>query len=290
MSTMAVANLAKTLAANLLKEVGFNPQTLRPVPLQKIAKSLDVPVVYRESDSLLRPEAALWERTTPQPSLFGDVEAEIWAQGLQRRFALAHELAHRVAYLRLTTGQTQDWTNKNWKDFLDEFAGRLLLPNSLIVSVINPETPLELTIQLIDSVHRRLGVSISCFLKRLNDADCEGVLQLANGALMASPAVSAKQRTNYAPRILAICAPRQWFIPSNRRLSSLGLHSLSKLFWDADPFVIGVAEDKLMVLQRPNWQSVSINQTFHYVIYPLKSLKQKVMLATFRGPGQICRQ
>ncbi|MBD0372151.1 MAG: hypothetical protein ICV60_15020 [Pyrinomonadaceae bacterium] len=287
MATKAIAKLAKRLASDLLKEAGINSEAPTPVPLQKIAKALDVPVVYREMDSPLRAEAVIWERTAAQPSLFGDVKAEIWGQGIQKRFALAHELSHRVAHLWLAKGQTESWTNKDWKDFLDEFAGHLLLPNSLLLSVVNPNTPLELTIQWIDLVHRQLRVSISCLLKRLNDADYEGILRLANGALVATPALSAKQKTNYAPRIQTICAPRQWFIPSNRRLSSLGLHSLSKLFWNADPFTIGIAEDKLIVLQRPDWQSISVNQTFHYVIYPIRSGEQKVMLATFRGPHQI---
>lgn len=287
MAVKAISRLAKKLASDLLKETGVNAQTSAPIPLQKIAKALDVPVVYHELDSPLRPEAAIWERGAEQPSLFGDMRAEIWAQGLQKRFALAHELSHRVAHIWLAKGQTDAWTNKDWKDFLDEFAGHLLLPNSLLLSAINPNIPLELTIEWIDLVHRQLRVSISCLLKRLNDADYEGILRLANGALIATPALSSKQKTNYAPRIQTICAPRQWFIPSNRRLSSLGLHSLSKLFWNAAPFTIGIAEDKLIVLQRPDWQSVSINQTFHYVIYPLRSREQKVMLATFRGPNQI---
>jgi len=279
--------LAKRLASELLEEAGFQADaTSRAVPLLKIAKRLNVPIIYREADSNLRPEGMLWNTTPAQPSLFGDVEAEIWVQGLRKRFALAHELGHRIVELRLMPDQTIDWTDQDWRDFLDVFAARLLLPDSLLATVGSSDLPIKLSIPWIISTQQRFQVSISCLLKRLNDAESEGVLRVANCAFVAFPGVSAKQKTNYAPRVSVICMPHEWFVPTNRRLSSLGLKYLAKCFWEADPFIESAAEDELEIFQRVNWSRQLLKQLFRYIVYTLPK-DQRVMLATFKGPDQL---
>lgn len=282
--TKETYKLAKRLAYELLEEVGFQADaTSRAVPLLKIAKRLNLPIIYREADSNLRPEGMLWNAMPAQPSLFGDVEAEIWAQGLRKRFALAHELGHRIVELRLMPDQTTDWTDQDWRDFLDIFAARLLLPDSLLTTLCPPDLPVKLSIPCIISAHQRFQVSISCLLKRLNDADSEGVLRLANCAFVAVPGVSAKQKTNYAPRVSVVCMPHEWFIPTNRRLSSLGLNYLAKCFWDADPFIESAAEDELEIFWRENWSRQLLKQLFRYIVYELPKA-QRLMLVSFNGP------
>jgi hypothetical protein len=203
---------------------------------------------------------------------------------MRRRFTLAHELAHRVVELYLGPQVTEGIRGPRLRRLIDECASRILLPDSLLVLAAGAEAhSLELTIPWLDDMHRRVGVSISCLLKRLNDAAIESLVGLTNGAFLAAPDVSRRRQIDHAPRVVSSCVPCGWFIPANKRLSSLGLRSLPGLFWQAEPFEARAAEDTLTVScnQKDGWRPFTLTAHFHYVIYQAEAGKRRCMLAVF---------
>ena len=130
---------------------------------------------------------------------------------------------------------------------------------------------------------RRLLISMSCLVARLQEAANDGLITLHNCAFIAASSVSAKRRTDYAPRIVTACTPPIWFIPHNKRLATLGLAYLSESFWTARPYVKMTAEDTIMVQMRDTWRRAKITRLFQYILYGKSP--SRVLLAVFDGPG-----
>ena len=266
-------------------------------PLHRLARSLGVAVRWQQPELRWHSKGMLWDRLQLQPTLLGDVEAQVNIAGWPGRFVLAHELAHRIADLFLTAQQRESIRADDWEGLMDECAGRLVLPDHLLLAACPDGEPLEMTPAWINSVHHRLRVSMVCLLKRLNDLACKGALTLANCAFITAPAVSRKRRTHYDLRVITRCMPLGWFLPSNKRLSSLGLESLCAVFWRAEPFAENIAEDNVVISRRIDgqWKRVPVRAPFRYVIYTASARTQRSMLATFSctglrpesGPGKL---
>src|SRR5947209_4188154 len=95
-------SVARQLAGECLKEVGFQPENRRPVHLVPLRRLLLVKVRRlpnlspREGAVLpLTPQLSLWESEQAR-LVVGDDEA-----GITSRFTYAHELAHWAARLQL---------------------------------------------------------------------------------------------------------------------------------------------------------------------------------------------
>jgi len=280
-------NSARTFASKLLRDVGIDPETQStPVSLSAIARRLGVVVVHSPGPPDRRYNGVLRDVENYQKSLLGDPIAEITAHGLTRKFALAHELIHRATRLYLPKDFSAQWSPVQWRSFLDEAAGRLLLPDRLLLTNIPSKKPITLTIELIESASRDDRVSISCFLKRLKDVEFEGKLRLANCALVVATDVSLRKKINYAPRIRIACHPRMLFIPSNVRLSTVGLNMLSNVFLNAIPFRKGLLEDSITMWKRSGWEKRKFDTTFNYVVYRLEESNQRILLTTFNLPSE----
>jgi len=139
---------------------------------------------------------------------------------------------------------------------------------------------IRLTVPMLTYLNRRLQVSYSCLLKRINDLVTGGQVGVTNCALIAAPAVSAKYKTHYAPRVIVSCTPRRWFIPPNKRLASLGLAALLNL-WDTAPaFKTGTAESEITMWSRETWRKTTTTQHFEYIFFvPRPTVR--VMLSAF---------
>jgi hypothetical protein len=231
--------------------------------------------------------------STAQLSLWGAEKARIVVgrRGVTSRFTYAHELAHWAARLGVPEEVCSTWSPNEIRQFCDEFAGRLLVPNellmaSLITASIDPAIPFELTIPLVETLYRHIRAPMAAVIKRLDDGVREGRLRIANCAVLVCAARSAKRNSNYAPRILACCTPPEWFLPANKRLTTLGMSNLDRAFWEAEPLGLGFAVDRFTVWVREGWRKQVVERAIRYRIYEAsKGQRAKsVMLALFQGP------
>jgi hypothetical protein len=282
-----IAELVKVIAPDMLKKAGYKLESPpKPVNLKKIAKILDVSITYVEPNSNFWNQGSLIKIESDQPDFFLDKsEAKIWEQSIRSRFTLAHELAHQSAGLYLTPQQSEKWEKQDWEKFSNELAGNLILPDSLLRAVIGNEGLIKLTPQWISKISQQLQVSLSCLIKRLNDAARYRMFQLANCAMIITPDLSSKTGINYAPRILDRCNPVEWYIPVNKRLSSLRLYSLLTVFKNAKLYVPGVIEDEFKVWEITSKRYILIHGTFNYIIYYLERESKRLMLTTFDKTG-----
>lgn len=254
----------------------------QPAPLAAIARHLNVTVTIEDRASPLFPDGALCPLTSGQLDLF-QVEARIWSTGSRRRFTIAHELAHRAAELYLHPRETLNWDYRTWKTFLDLLASRLLLPDDLLLDAIR-ETPDRITLDWIQSTSSQLRVSISCMVTRLADAVRELDLPLSTCILVLANGVSAKRKTNYAPRIVSRCTPPTWFIPVNKRVSSLGMRALSEALTAGRLYSSAVLEDTIEMWSISERRKRLVRRDFNYVIFKLDADAGHIMLATFEPP------
>jgi hypothetical protein len=274
-----LARIAKAHVAGLFEQLGFSSEpSPGAVDLRPFARFLAVSVAPRGRVSPVQPRGSLFTRYN---TLFGEAQAEISAPGFQRRFALAHELAHRIADLYLETKYRESWRAEDFWRFTNHAASYLLIPDFTLRALPGEDWDEHFSIAWLESTHRKLRVPIACLLKRLDEAEREGALAVQNCAALIVADVSAKQRTNYAPRVLVSCVPRVWYLPSNKRLASLGAAHLPRLFWSAAPFTERTAEDEIALLAKNGWRPLSLQCSFRYKIYESGPQSSRVMLAVF---------
>ncbi|HEX2897520.1 MAG TPA: ImmA/IrrE family metallo-endopeptidase [candidate division Zixibacteria bacterium] len=282
---------ARQLAGSILKS--HAPNRLEPATpvslrvLHKIAKSLNTTVTYYDKKNAPEFLGTLWTISSEQPDLFGEYEAAINTVGYGSRFVLAHELAHRVAMLFVGKREFDEWSEVQRRRFLDEFASRLILPNEVLINSVGQEkSSIALSIDWLDQAHRKLGVSLSCLLKRLNDAERERLIKLQNCSFTCFPSLSLQQRKNFALRTFSVCTPSRLFLPSNKRLSSIGLVNLDKLYWSEQGFRSGVVEDRIMfAIHHEVWKQLNVECLVKYRIFPSDRPDTRCLIAVFDAPA-----
>ena len=229
----------------------------------------------------------LWEK---QGSFFtgvdkpGDYVVEVRRTAFSGRFVLAHELAHRIVDKYMPSEQLASLDVRNLKLVVDDVASHILLPSELLLLALGPKREMTLELPLLVLFQRTLRVTLSCLIKRLSDLVEERQLVVRNCALVAAPAVSTKHKTNYAPRVVVSCTPKEWFLPPNKRLASLGLSSLLYLWNTVPPFKQSNAEDIISIWRRSDWRKITTSQRFDYIFYEPEE-RRRVMLATFGCPS-----
>jgi hypothetical protein len=213
------------------------------------------------------------------------------------RFTVAHELAHQYARLYLPSEVTQVWSARDVRRFCHEFAAHVLLPASLLESALCPfvrasslsvapggPPRLRLQIRDIEGLCRRLRVPMVSLLIRLHQMAMRREVALEFCALEVAARTSQRRMQNYAPRLLASCTPREWFLPANKRLSTLGFTNLAAAFWTSPPLAERVAYDRFTVWLRDGWRHQQVEGEIRYKVYP-GSGGTRVMLAILVLPG-----
>jgi hypothetical protein len=270
---------AKLFSERFLRDARFEPAAIEAVPLRQFAGFLNLRVV--ETPTTLGPSGSLWHT---QFDLFdeGEFDIRVRDSSSRRRFTVAHEIAHRIVEV-YGAQHSLDATYSRNEQIVDDVASRILLPDPLLLLAVDSGNQLELGVNFIMRLHKKLGVSVSCFLKRINDLVAENRINLRNSALLAWPASSAKHNRDYAPRVVVSCLPRGWYIPANKRLLTLGLKGMSQL-WDAAPtFTKGVAEDQITVWKRREWHPAKYGCTFEYIFFVLSDQRTRVLFTCFDG-------
>ena len=211
--------------------------------------------------------------------------------GITSRFTYAHELAHWAAQTRLPEEFCSSWSADAVRQFCDEFASRVLVPSDLLLAMLPPAPAkpggrLDLAISLIEELRRRLRAPMATVVKRINDAVDEGLIRVSDCAMLVCAGRSAKRNSDYAPRILTCCTPSEWFLPANKRLTTLGMLNLDRMFWEAPPLQEGFAVDRLTVWVRDGWRKESVERPIQYRIYAAASTDsaKRSMLSVFPGP------
>jgi Zn-dependent peptidase ImmA (M78 family) len=146
------------------------------------------------------------------------------------RFTLAHELAHYILEKEL---HPTDLQPKQLEDVCDRAAARILIPDDMCAQIMRTLEQPYLRIHHVERLARTLKVSMSVLLSRLNDSP---ICKFRNGAFLVSIDKSRIRNNDVAPRFSARCMPRSWFLPVNKRLSSIGLSDLASAFYDSAPF------------------------------------------------------
>jgi len=227
------------------------------------------------------PDASL-KSLEDSSSLF---RAEIYSTGYRMRFSLAHEISH-VVLEREPPNFLQKASGRGRRIVIDELAGRILIPTALLRALIEGWEEPGLDIERIEDASRRVRASESVLLKRLGDLVFEQQVHLERGALVAKEELSEVRKESFAVRVWVCCLPREWYIPANTRLSSLGMRHLPGLFYSAKPFTINTVEDYITPRKRERWKKTSpILSRFKYKIYDYE--QKRMMLAVFSlGPSR----
>lgn len=211
-------------------------------------------------------EATLASEGTLEPNETGGFTARVLRKcsTSRARFTLAHEIAHTFFYdqksnppRRLCSYSRDDayGPRRHFRDdvsrpespcsaaleemFCNEFAFELLLPENagpqLVAEVTKELSPVE-TLYAVERLHRSFRTSIQTVLQRLTQAN-----GIANDQLLVilRRVSHAKTKQDVAVRITSFF-PRpatNWYLPPNRRASSIGLRGADTLFdwWHSLP-------------------------------------------------------
>jgi hypothetical protein len=128
---------------------------------------------------------------------------------------------------------------------------------------------------------------MAVLLRRIDDMVKHGSLRLENCAMVVCAGLSAKQNSDFAPRILTCCSPQEWFFPANKRLVTLGMLNLNRAFFQAPALEEGIAVDRFSVVLREGWRREEMERPIRYIIYDgsKKTRANRTMLAVFPGPN-----
>jgi hypothetical protein len=273
-------HVVKTMQSSSAIRDQFGRETL-----ESVADRLGVHVVYPTGPGGV--EGALIDggcETERQLSLFTPdiAEARIRSRGLRSRFTLAHELAHAIADQVLTEQQTAGWQSPDWTIFLDAIAAELLLPSRVVLAYLagEPAGP-RLTLERLTRMSTRLSASVTVVVVRLQELVLEGAVSFADGVLLAAPGLSAVERRDFGPRVVASCVPEAWFIPQNKRLSSLGAPALARLVSRGELGRVSSLRDDLTVWERTCRRSARLERMFRCLVVRTATSGVRFLIATF---------
>jgi len=215
-----------------------------------------------------------------QLNLFGSSNGTVfnyawWHSG--SRFTLAHEIAHQLYQMSDRPVSAPNWSAEDWRLQFDTCAAHILLPDSALRTLL--PTEIELSPQLLIEASARARVSLSLLISRVGELSRQGGIRLLNGAIIAAPAVSARKKEHYAPRVITSCLPRNWYLPNNKRLSSLGARALEEAFWIQDAWKERHSEGELRVWDRIQRRREAVPVRFVAKVFTSKVASRRVMLA-----------
>gem|GEM_PF-6962409 len=296
---LTAVEAARRAAEECLRLIGYSAPA--PVRLSKLSKRLRISEERRGVRVSPSVQGSLWVHRAPLgfDALEADIEVAFSESRIGRmRFTIAHELGHQYARLCLPPELTEAWSPAEIERFCDEFAAQLLVPDALLEEairhfLIDGSGPgshmrarrLKLRISDIEALYKRLRVPMATVLVRLHKLALRADFALEFCALEITAGTSLRRRENYAPRVLVSCTPPDWFIPANKRLSTLGFSNLAAQFWSAPPLVERAAYDRFTMFRREGWRRQEFDGEIRYKIYPAGT-RARVMLAVFPVPGQ----
>lgn len=158
-----------------------------------------------------------------------EIFAPSLAASARARFTLAHEIAH-VAVDSILTEKGLVLSPVETEAACDLAAASTLLPDFLLYDLFAREAPSRLSVDLLLEQCKRAGVSLAVAINRLHDMVRKKTIDVTNGVFLVTVSRSRRKGINAAPRVFARCIPQKWFLPVNKRLSTLGLDALAESF------------------------------------------------------------
>lgn len=193
-------------------------------------------------------------------------EIGVFSEGMRARFTFAHEVSHVV--LDAAFRKEAEALSEGMREWVCNLAaGLVVLPDTLLLSVLPRTDDLSLSIPLLEGIAARSRVSLSVLISRMNDLVRCGLVRVMNGAVIVRLAWSRKQQENLAPRISSSCLPGRWFLPVNRRLSSVGLVALARVFDSVPLYLEGGLEDEITVRDQELRRPVHVKCNVRYKCY-----------------------
>ncbi len=182
------------------------------------------------------------------------------------RFTLAHELAH-VVLESVLVERAERVDAQTAERVCDRVAGIILFPKPLIADLLVQEESAEISLKAAADACRRARISLSVLISRLADTSEQGLIPLRSGLLLVTVGRSRKREVNLAPRILMGCLPRRWFLPFNKRLTTLGLEFLGKQFYKAPLYREGRYAGEIPLWDRNERRLRNIPARIEFICY-----------------------
>ncbi|MGI8923441.1 MAG: ImmA/IrrE family metallo-endopeptidase [Fimbriimonadales bacterium] len=256
-----------------------------PIPFEPIAKALNVSI---ERDPSQVARGLLWES---EQLLLDNVVSENdqlyrgWRATTRHfdRFSLAHELGHAALLRSSMVRIAPEPSPKDLRTICNSFAANLLVPDG-VLGQLGEGKVIELTSSWINQFAARCRVSFRCFLGRLADAETHGVVSLCNGAVVVIEGRGAKSRGELAPRLATVCLPKPWFIPSQRRISSVGMKSISERFHTMPALVPVAVKESIQVFDTRSRKTREYLSACECVAQGEPHTLHRLILVTFSVP------
>lgn len=236
---------------------------------------------------------------------------QTYSDGLQQwltprgRFSLAHEIAHFI----LDSVQEKcpriidasHLSEKNTEQLCDFISSELLLPsyvfaNTSLKDVIrivkgkpdSRDKPFLLSISMLETIRKSVAVSRIALIRKL---DHTPLLDEARSGIIVSM-FGVNKNTGRSPslRVYTASVPHWGFIPSNTRLSTIGLDSAvdafnSLAYGETDKWKGKIrVNEKLGRSADRKWGSHTIDSWGEHVLYPVKG-QHNYLVTTFKWPG-----
>lgn len=200
------------------------------------------------------------------------------------RFAIAHELAHVVLKSRDFVPAERQLTAREREQLCDLAAEHIVLPEKLLIQSIDVAA-LCFSLEMLEELRARLRAPLSLILRKLAVLVSRGEVRVVNGCLIATLAAARKSGTNFAPRVLRRCVPAEWYLPLNKRLSTLGLALLEDIFYDAPLYSSQTVRCRFKLWNMEQQRSSALDSSFSVRCYRYKDRQSgsmpRLLLAVF---------
>lgn len=269
----AIRTAAEHVAAGALYEtLGLFGVSELPVPIEQVAGTLagfqGRVIDDRSGEARLRsllPEgrSGVWIERCSAADRENTILVSAQEPETRRRFTIAHEIGHflfqrsgRQSAERILAASGVDWspTPSEEERFANIVAGHLLLPEQALTRVLDGLARSENPLDAWSAASRQCGVSFPALCVALSERRLPSGSEWA--VLVADWAVARTQRTGLSLRVRTAATPSDWFLPKNRRLSSIGLANLAREV-EAAPLAVERAwSGELEIVHRGTWKAV----------------------------------
>jgi len=290
-----VYNLANRIAAQVLIQYKDNLRWVTMIPIEKLAAQWGLEQSTNASSENVRfsnyssgsthglknptkdfePETKE-SMTYPLPLQSSLYQMRIFGSGYGRRFTIAHELAHVVLHNRMKE-EEEELSSRMLEYVCELAAGMILVPDSMLWAAYNKSMNFQNKITFLEDISRNLEVSLTVLTNRLGDATRSRLIKMDFGVMMIDLAKSRKTADNLAPRIQTSCLPSGWFIPRNKRLSSLGSQFLPALFAISTPYEENQVRDHLVLWHRSSGTWCELDIIASYKCYLTNDHMRKML-------------
>ena len=186
--------------------------------------------------------------------------------GISLRFVMAHELAHVILKMPEFEKHGARLSTNDQERLCDIAAEHIMLPNEILFRAF-PSKVVEFSIDQLEGLRMSTKASITLIVRRLAALVKSRELIATNGCLVAMNAAARKSQQDYAPRICAACVPQCWYLPTNKRLKTLGLSPLENALGKAPLYVEQRASSKLDMWNTKSKRVMTVSSAFSFKCY-----------------------